>query len=183
MLIDKALVLVGRDWAMASGNDLPFDLPEDLTYFRDQTKGQLIIVGRRTLETFPNGKPLPGRLHIVMTKDRSFRVKDHLVAHNVMHLNNLLYHYKKDKEVILAGGEEIYKMLLPSCKEAYVSIVDLLVDNPTHYFPRVDLMTFWTKLGETKAIPVNGVIDPSFRYGIVNYKNLYPIDLRDLPVK
>ena len=68
----KAVVAVDRNWAIGKGNALLCHLPGDLKYFKELTIGKKILVGRKTLDSFPGGRPLPGRENIVVTRDPSF---------------------------------------------------------------------------------------------------------------
>ena len=68
----NAIVAVDRNWAIGKDGDLLVHLPGDLKYYRQKTIGNVIIAGRKTLESFPGGRPLPERTNIVVTRNRDF---------------------------------------------------------------------------------------------------------------
>ena len=77
----KAIVACDKNWGIGKGNDLLFHLPGDMAYFRKTTKGGIIIIGRRTLESFPDGRPLPDRVNIVITRNKDYQAEDCIVIH------------------------------------------------------------------------------------------------------
>ena len=68
----KAIVAVDREWGIGKGNDLLFSIPEDMKFFRTTTMGKVIVIGRKTLESFPGGKPLKNRTNVVLTRNGSW---------------------------------------------------------------------------------------------------------------
>ncbi len=79
----KLIVAVDNNWAIGLRNALLVHIPNDMKFFRSETMGKVIIMGRKTLESFPQGQPLAGRGNIVLTKDENYKVKDAIVVHTI----------------------------------------------------------------------------------------------------
>ena len=80
------IVAVDNNWAIGSRNRLLVSIPKDQKHFREETTGKVVVLGRKTLETFPQGQPLQNRLNIILSGDRNYRVKDAVVVHSVEEL-------------------------------------------------------------------------------------------------
>ena len=98
--------------------------------------------GRKTLESFPNGLPLKQRTNLILSRDRSYKVKGALVLHT---MEELLEHLKEydSSDIFIIGGESIYRQFLPYCDTAYVTRIDHAYDADT-YFPNLDELLEWT---------------------------------------
>ena len=120
----KAIVAVDNNWAIGYKGELLVSLPEDQKdTFRRLTLGNTIIYGRKTLETFPGQKPLPGRINIILSRNPFFHKEGALVLHTKDEV--LAYNREHEKEEIyLIGGEEIFHTLLQNCTEAIVSRIN-----------------------------------------------------------
>ena len=77
------IVAVDKNWAIGKNNKLMWSIPADMKYFRETTKGNIVIMGRKTLESFPQGQPLKNRTNIVITKNPNYKVKDALIVHSI----------------------------------------------------------------------------------------------------
>jgi dihydrofolate reductase len=115
-------------------------IPADQKYFRETTTGKVVVMGRKTLESFPNGQPLKNRTNIVLTRDENYRT-DAIVVHTIEELHEKLKDYDTN-DVYVIGGETIYRQLLPECDTAYITKVDFAFDADT-YFPDLDEMEDW----------------------------------------
>ena len=82
----KAILSADRNWGIGYQNKLLVTIPSDMRFFRETTTGKVIVLGRKTLETFPGGLPLKNRVNIVLTHDRSLQVKDAVVVHDLEEL-------------------------------------------------------------------------------------------------
>ena len=69
------IVAVDENWAIGYNNELLVSIPDDMKFFRETTTGKVIVMGRKTLESFPNGMPLKNRINIVLTRDRNYEAK------------------------------------------------------------------------------------------------------------
>ena len=120
-------------------------IPDDMKFFRETTTGKVVVMGRKTLESFPNSKPLPNRVNIVLTRDAKYEAKGAIIVHSKEELNEELKKYNSD-DIYVIGGESIYRMMLDECDRAFVTYVDYSYDADT-YFPNLDEMSDW-KLAE-----------------------------------
>ena len=77
------IVAVDKNWAIGKDNKLLVSIPSDMKFFRETTTGKVVVMGRKTLESFPGGQPLKKRTNIVLTSDRNYKVKDAIVVHTV----------------------------------------------------------------------------------------------------
>lgn len=139
------IVAVDKNWAIGLNNKLLVSIPADMKFFRETTMGKVVVMGRKTLESFPGGQPLKKRTNIVLTSDTNYRVKDAVVVHTIDELLEELKKYD-EKDVYVIGGESIYRQLLPYCKVAHVTRIAHAYEADT-YFPNLDEMKDWEVTG------------------------------------
>ena len=139
------IVAVDKNWAIGMQNKLLVSIPADMKFFRETTMGKVVVMGRKTLESFPGGQPLKKRTNIILTKNKNYRVKDAVVVNTVEALLEELKQYD-EKEIYVIGGESIYRLLLPYCKAAHVTKIDHAYEADT-YFPNLDEMDDWEVTG------------------------------------
>ena len=108
----KAIVAADNKWGIGYQNKLLVSIPSDMKFFRQTTTGKVVVMGRKTLESFPNGLPLKNRVNIVLTKNRNYDVKDAVIVHSEKELLEELKKYNSD-DIFVIGGESIYRMMLP----------------------------------------------------------------------
>ena len=135
------IVAVDQNWAIGKNNSLLVRIPEDQKFFRQTTTGHVVVMGRKTLESFPNKIPLPNRVNIVLTKNQAYQAKDAIIVHSVEELFDVLKNYE-DKEIFVIGGQSIYEQLLPYCDVAHVTKIDYSYEADA-YFPNLDKMPEW----------------------------------------
>ncbi|MDE6313724.1 MAG: dihydrofolate reductase [Lachnospiraceae bacterium] len=135
------IVAVDKNWAIGKNNKLLVRIPSDQKCFRQETTGKVVVLGRKTLETFPNGLPLKNRTNIILSKDKNYKVKDAIVVHSLHELLEGLKQYDS-KDVYIIGGESVYREMLPYCDTAHVTKIDHSYDADT-YFPNLDDMEDW----------------------------------------
>lgn len=135
------IVAVDANWAIGNNNELLVRIPNDHKHFREETTGKVVVLGRKTLETFPQGMPLKNRTNIILSKDPSYKVKDALVVHSVEELLEELQKYA-DEDIYIIGGESIYRQLLPYCNVAHVTKIDHVYQADT-FFPNLDQDEDW----------------------------------------
>ena len=109
------IVAVDKNWGIGKNNQLLVSIPADMKFFRETTSGHVVVMGRKTLETFPNGLPLRNRTNIVLTKNPHYHVKGAIVCHTVEEALEELKKYE-DEEIYVIGGDSIYRQFLPYCK-------------------------------------------------------------------
>lgn len=159
------IVAVDKNWAIGNDNKLLVSIPQDMKFFRETTMGKVVVMGRKTLESFPGGQPLKKRTNIVLTRDKNYQVKDAIVVNTV---DELLQELKKydDEEIYVIGGESIYRQMLPHCKVAHVTKINHAYEADT-YFPNLDEKDEWV---------VTGVSDEqtyfNLEYEFVRYERL-----------
>jgi len=141
----KLIVAVDANWGIGLKNQLLVQIPNDMKFFRQETTGKVIVMGRKTLESFPQSQPLAKRVNIVLTKDKNYKVKDAIVAHSIEELMEELKQYDSD-EVYVIGGESIYRQMLPYCDMAHVTKIDRAYQADT-YFPNLDEDDEWEMTG------------------------------------
>ena len=137
----NAIAAVDANWAIGNKNRLLTSIPADMKFFREKTMGHVVVMGRKTLESFPNGLPLKNRINIVLTANRSYKVKDAIIVHTKEELLEELKKYDSNELYVLGGGS-IYEMLIPYCDTAYITKIDHAYAADT-YFPNLDQMDDW----------------------------------------
>lgn len=135
------IVAVDNNWAIGNKNELLVRIPNDHKHFREETTGKVVVLGRKTLETFPQGQPLKNRTNIILTTDRKYQVKDAIIVHSI---NELLEELKKynDEDIYIIGGESVYRQMLPYCNVAHITKIDHSYEADT-YFPNLDQDEEW----------------------------------------
>lgn len=137
----NCIVAVDENWAIGYKNELLVRIPADQKFFRQETTGKVVVLGRKTLETFPQGRPLPNRLNIIVSTKKDYEVKDAIVVHSIEELLEELKKYDTN-DVYIIGGDSIYKQMLPYCDTAHVTKIDHVYEADTH-FPNLDETDEW----------------------------------------
>ena len=135
------IVAVDSNWAIGCKNKLLVSIPEDMKFFRKTTMKKVVVMGRKTLESFPQGLTLKDRVNIVLTSDKSYHVKDAVIVHDMEELHEELKKYHSD-DIYVIGGESIYKQLVDECDVAYVTKIDFAYNADAH-FPNLDEKPEW----------------------------------------
>ncbi len=142
------IVAVDKNWAIGNKNKLLVSIPNDMKNFRKTTTGNVIIMGRKTLESFPQSQPLANRVNIVLTANQNYKVNGATIVHSLDELMEELKQYT-EQEIYVIGGESIYRQLLPYCKKAIVTKIDEAYEADT-YFPNLDDMEEWQVVEESE---------------------------------
>lgn len=142
------IVAVDKNWAIGNKGKLLLSIPEDMKFFRETTTGNVVIMGKNTLKSFPNGLPLKNRVNIVLTKDESFTAKDAIIVHDIEDAINEAGKYE-DKEIYVIGGASIYEQMLSYCDTAYVTYIDYSYAADC-YFPNLDNHPEWKLTEESE---------------------------------
>ena len=135
----ELIVAVYENWGIGRDGTQPVALSADRKFFRETTRGAMVIVGRRTIEDFPGQKPLPGRINVALTRSE-MELPGFTVCHSTEEAVALA---KEAERAMVIGGGSIYKQLLPYCDTAYVTKVHCTVDSDT-FFPNLDQDPAWT---------------------------------------
>lgn len=137
----NAIVAVDNNWAIGCNNRLLVRIPADHKNFRQETTGKVVVLGRKTLETFPQGMPLPNRTNIVLSRNPDYKVKGAVVAHDREELMAELSKYPS-KDIYIIGGESVYRMMLSECDVVHVTKIDHEYEADS-YFPNLDQDEAW----------------------------------------
>ena len=166
----NAIVNVNPHWGIGKGGKLLVSISSDLQRFRELTLHKTVIYGRKTMETFPGGRPLADRENIILTKDENFSAEDAIICHSMDELRSLLK-ARYSENLFVIGGESIYKLLVPYCEKAYVtfSYTDLKADK---FFPNLNRNENWYVTAIQPTVKEGRV---PFRF--VEYTNTKPLPL------
>ena len=143
----NVIAAVDRKWGIGNKRQLLVQIPADQKLFRQETTGKVIILGHRTLETFPQGMPLAGRTNIILSRDPDFKVKGADVVHSMEELMEELKAYDS-RDVYVVGGESVYQQLLPYCDTAHLTMIDHTYEADAH-FPNLETDEEWVQTGES----------------------------------
>lgn len=157
------IVNTAKDWGIGNGNELLFHFSGDMKFFRSKTIENVVVMGRKTLDSFPGGKPLPKRINIVLTRNKDFSREGVIVCHSQDELNEELKKYEDDK-IFIIGGDSVYKLMLPYCDTAFVTKVDASKDADT-FMVNLDELPEWKIVDESESIEEKGI-----EYKYVTYK-------------
>ena len=122
------IAAVDANWAIGYKNKLLVSIPDDMKFFRQTTTGKVVVMGRKTLESFPNGQPLKNRVNAI-------------IVHDLDELHKELEQYNSE-DVYVIGGESIYHQLLDECDVAHITKIDYAYDADA-YFPNLDEKEEW----------------------------------------
>ncbi|MGH4123956.1 MAG: dihydrofolate reductase [Clostridium sp.] len=114
------IAAVDLNWGIGYNSKLLVKIPEDMRYFKEKTLGKVIVMGRNTLESLPNKKPLEGRVNIVLTKNRSYNCEGVILCYSLEELFIELKNYNEE-DIFIIGGQSIYAQLISYCDKAYIT--------------------------------------------------------------
>lgn len=142
------IVAADKNWGIGKNNKLLVSIPADMKFFRSQTTGRVVVMGRKTLESFPNGLPLKNRTNIVLTKNPEFQAKGAIVIHSIPALMEELKKYNTE-DVYVIGGDSVYHQMLPYCDTAHVTKINYTYAADS-FFPNLDEMEEWQIAAESE---------------------------------
>ena len=162
------IAAVSKNWGIGRENGLLFHLPQDMKFFRETTAGKVVVMGRKTLESFPNQKPLPNRTNIVLTKNPEYTKEGVILCHDIKELFETLAAYNPE-DVFLCGGAAIYRLLLAYCKKAYITKVDAeaVADS---FLPSLDTEPGWVLKKSSQPVDDHGHMIVFHTYENMNWK-------------
>lgn len=159
----KAIVAVDKNWGIGKKNDLLFQLPLDMKFFRSTTLNKVVIMGSNTLKSFPNGNPLKNRTNIVLFPGGEKR-EDCTIVDSMEELKEELKKYNTD-DVFVIGGAMFYRTMLPYCSEVLVTKVD--ADGGAEvFYENLDKLPNWSMVYESESQETNG-----YNIKFTTYKN------------
>ncbi len=135
-MILSMVAAVGKNRELGKNNALLWNIPEDMQYFRDTTRGHVVIMGQRTFESI--GRPLPKRVNIVLTQDKNFAFEGVIVAYSLKEALLLAEQYEKDGEAFVIGGAMVYSLFLPKSDRLYLTLIDASFPDADVFFPEYE---------------------------------------------
>ena len=136
------IAAVTENWGIGMDGKLLCSIPEDMKYFREKTMGKTVLMGRKTLESFPEGRPLRGRVNIVLSSRPAFRVDGAVVLKSLGEALEELGKYPED-DVFVIGGAQVYELMMPYCRYAYITRMDVLKPADS-FLPNLDEAPGWS---------------------------------------
>lgn len=137
----KLVVAVDKNWGIGFKGELLARVRADLRYFQSLTKGNVVILGSKTLSTFPGGRVLKDRTNIVLSRRQEYQPEGAIVCRSIEDLLSELKNFDDDN-VYVIGGATVYEQLLPYCNTAYITKFDKSFECDA-YFPNLDLSDEW----------------------------------------
>lgn len=134
------IVNVSQNWAIGKDNSLLFHLSQDMKFFKEHTSGKTVVMGRKTLESLPGGRPLPNRKNIILTRNSDYHPEGVTVYNSI---DEFIADNQDTNSIYVIGGESIYRDLLPYCTKAFVTKVDATVDDADAYMVDLDSHPDW----------------------------------------
>ena len=156
----ELIVAVYEDWGIGKDGTQPVALSADRRFFRETTRGAMVIVGRRTIEDFPGQQPLPGRVNVALTRS-NMDIPGFTVCNSPEEVLELA---KAVPRAMVIGGGSIYRQMLPFCDTAYVTKVYCKPESDT-FFPNLDTDPGWIMEQVVQSGEENGI-----RYEMCLYK-------------
>ena len=151
------IAIVDKSFGIAKNGKQIIYIPDDLKHFKSLTLNKTVILGRKTLTSFPNSKPLSDRTNFILSHNKDFIVTGATIFNSI---NELISHSPSDAFVI--GGESVYRELLPYCDTAYITLVDY--DFKADKFLPNLVELDWKKLFESEIMEYNG-----YRYSYITF--------------
>lgn len=133
-MIISQIVAVSSNNVIGVNNGLPWQMPADMAYFKRKTLGHHIVMGRRNYEA--EGKALPDRVNIVLSRNRKYSISDGIVVHEIENAIELAKN-AGEKELFIIGGEEIYRLAMPYTNRIYLTRIHAIIKGDT-FFPELD---------------------------------------------
>ena len=152
----ELIVAVDQNWAIGRGGDQLIYISQDLKRFKTLTTGHPVILGRKTLDTFPGGRPLKGRRNLILSRSPGFAPEGAEVFPDVETLRAAA-----PEDAFVIGGASVYRHLLPWCDTAYVTKIEAAFPAADCWFPDLDSRPEWRISEESESQEEDGV---KFRY-------------------
>lgn len=161
----KMIAAVDRNWSIGKDGNLLVRIPEDQKFFKRMTLGKTVVMGRKTLDSLPGGRALKDRVNLVLTRDPDFARENVTAVHSVEEALSLLSGLPAD-QVMIIGGESVYRAFLPYCDGAWITMVGAAFDADCR-IPDLDQESGWTLVSETEPAEHNGL-----RYTFREYRHV-----------
>ncbi|MCD8391102.1 MAG: dihydrofolate reductase [Firmicutes bacterium] len=159
------IAAVDENWGIGKDGKLLFSIKQDMRFFRDTTIGHVVVMGRKTLDSFPGGRALKDRVNIALTRDGKFTRENVTVCNSTNAVLDELKKLGRD-DVFIIGGAEIYKQFLPYCEKAYITKVAAKKDADA-FIENLDRSDEWQLARCTKDFSDGG---PMYRFCVYERK-------------
>lgn len=136
----NAIVVVDQNWGIGREGNLLVHLPGDLKYYKEKTTGNVIVYGRKTLSTYPGGKPLPNRTNIVLTRSQDYSNEGCIICHSREEVLEAVKDYDPET-VFISGGAETYNLFFDDVDTFYVTKIYEAYE-ADRFFPNLDELGF-----------------------------------------
>ena len=156
------IACVDSNWAIGKDNKLLIKIPADMKHFKSKTINKVVIMGRKTLQSFPNG-PLKDRVNIVLSANKTDFMLNEVYVSSIDECLELIKHYDTN-DIFIIGGASIYKQFEPYCDTAYITKVDKEFEADT-YFPNLDEISGWKVQESSEEFDFEGI-----KYRFITYK-------------
>lgn len=167
------IAAVDRNWAIGRQDELLFRIRADLRRFKQLTERNIVICGRRTVQTFPGGKPLPGRINLILSRQNDLKIEDAVMCKDekelFAELNSLINIGYNDSQIFVIGGASIYRLLMPYCKQAFITYIEKTVEDADCFLPDFDILDNWYLHDVSDAI-----IEDDIEFKYRTYVNMSP---------
>lgn len=160
------IVAADEKWGIGKNGDLLTPLPEDMKFFREKTRDSVVILGRKNLESFPDGKPLKNRVNIVISRQENIPVEGIVKVSSVEEAAEEAKKYE-GKNVFVIGGGTIYRQMLKYCDTAYITKIEKIFDDADTFIDNLDELDEWEIVEKSDIKEYNGT-----KFSFVTYKRI-----------
>ena len=160
------IVAADEKWGIGKNGDLLTPLPEDMKFFREKTRDSVVILGRKNLESFPDGKPLKNRVNIVISRQENILVEGIIKVSSVEEAAEEAKKYE-GKNVFVIGGGTIYRQMLKYCDTAYITKIEKIFDDADTFIDNLDELDEWKIVEKSDIKEYNGT-----KFSFVTYKRI-----------
>ena len=142
------IAAVDKNWAIGRNNKLLVSIPDDMKFFRETTTGKVVVMGRKTLESFPGKKPLKNRVNIVLTGDRSYQADGAVIVHDMEELHEELKKYPSET-FMSSAARAFTSSFWMSCDVAHITKIDFAYEADA-WFPNLDEKEAWVVTADSE---------------------------------
>lgn len=162
------IVAVDKNWGIGAKNTLLYNLKGDMQYFKEKTLDKVVVMGDKTLASFPKGNPLKNRINVCISIDPNFKKEGVIVVNNLKDLFEAISFYNTDN-VFVIGGAYVYSQMLPYCKKAYITKIEASKE-AEKFFPNLDEKPEWELVKTSNPMYEDGIV-----YYFCEYENKKPL--------
>lgn len=162
-------VTADANWAIGNNNNLLIQIPRSRKMFLEETRGKVLVMGRKALATLPQGLPLAGRTNIVLSRHKDLKIKGATVVNSMQALLEELKQYPRE-DIYIVGGESVFKQLLPYCNVAHVVKLDHAY-TANKYFPNLDKALDWRLTADSEEFTYFDIAYEFLKYERITFTN------------